>query len=111
MNDHILEAAVSAALKPKPRKAAKAVTTGVHTMADVIQLTPKDQWQFTVEVMKKPDGSFIAVLSDARGTLIEGPAEPSEKLEAIAGMLEMSVAGMRGMAQAIKTARRSGGAA
>ena len=71
-------------------------------MADVINLQPRDQWQFTCDIIKKPDGKLTAVLVDARGSIIEGEGSPSEKLNSIAKMLEDSVTGLRATAQAIK---------
>jgi hypothetical protein len=72
-------------------------------MAEIFQLQPRDSWQFTCEVIRKPDGKLVAVLVDARGSLIESELEPAAKLANIAKMLEESVAGMRATAQAVKS--------
>jgi len=71
-------------------------------MAEVFQLQPRDQWQFSVDVIRKPDGNLAAVLTDARGSIIEAQGTPAEKLTSIAKMLEQSVEGMRATAQAVK---------
>jgi hypothetical protein len=89
--DNLLIAAVESGLKPQE-----------PTMADIFHLQPRDQWQFTAEVIKKPDGKLVAVLVDARGSIVDGEGSPSEKLNSIAKMLEESVAGMRATAQAVK---------
>lgn len=72
--------------------------------AKVIELPkPGDQWQFTVEVVRRPDGIFAARLVDARTSLIEGgDTESSTKLHEIATMLEQSVGPMRADAEALK---------
>lgn len=69
-------------------------------MAETFQLQPRDQWQFTADIIKKPDGKLVAVVVDARGSLIE--TESVETLTSFAKMLEESVAGMRATAQAVK---------
>jgi len=58
---------------------------------EVLQLHPRDQWQFTCEVIKKPEGKLVAVLVDARGSLSLATTD-------IAKMLEQSVEGMRSTA-------------
>lgn len=98
----------------KPREKVRPVHAGIEpgapslvnkeaTMADVIQLQQRDQWQCTVEVIKKPDGKHVAVLVDARGSIINGDRSPAETISYIAHLLEESVAGMRATAQAVKS--------
>lgn len=72
--------------------------------AKVIELPkPADQWQFTVDVVRRPDGTFAARLVDARTSLIEsGETESSAKLHEIANMLEQSVGPMRADAECLK---------
>ena len=73
-------------------------------MSNIFQLPPpKDQWQFTVEVLRRPDGGHVAVLVDARTSLIEaGDMQPHEKLSEIADILAGSVDAMRANAAALK---------
>jgi hypothetical protein len=48
-----------------------------------------------------------AVLTDARSSLIEGPGEPQQKLNAIADVLAKAVEGMRAEAQKLKPAKET----
>jgi hypothetical protein len=72
-------------------------------MAEIFQLRqPKDEWQFTVEVVRRPDGQLHARLMDARKSLIEaGDTDSSVKLYEIAEMLSQAVAPMRADAKAL----------
>lgn len=72
-------------------------------MAEIFQLQPRDEWQLRFDVFKRPDGKLVAVVVDARGSLIEADIEPVAKLSNIAKMIEESVAGMRATAQAVKS--------
>lgn len=83
--------AVGEALKP----------TGA-TMDDIFQLQGRDQWQFTVEIFKGPDGKLKAVVVDARASIVDASGGPTEKIAGLAKMLEQSVEGMRATAQASK---------
>lgn len=76
---------------------------GAPIMAQVFQLQPRDQWQFTVDVIRKPDGKMVAVLVDARASIWDPEITPAERLNLMAKMLEESVEGMRATAQAVKT--------
>ena len=73
-------------------------------MAKVIELPkPDDVWQFTVEVVRRPDGTYAARLVDARTSLIEtGEMQPHEKLHEIANLLADSVSTMRADAEILK---------
>ncbi|MDP2410331.1 MAG: hypothetical protein Q8M26_08600 [Pseudolabrys sp.] len=73
-------------------------------MAKVIELPkPGDQWQFTVDVVRRPDGQMAARLVDARTSLIEsGDTESHRKLHEIADLLEQSVGAMRADAEMLK---------
>ena len=71
-------------------------------MAEIFQLQPRDKWQFSVDVVRKPDGTMVAVLTDARGSIIENVGTSAEKLMIIAKMLEESVSGLRASAQSVK---------
>lgn len=73
-------------------------------MADIIELRkPEDQWQFTVEVVRRPDGQMAAHLVDARVSLIESGETASHlKLHEIANMLEQAIGPMRADAEALK---------
>jgi len=72
-------------------------------MAEIFQLQPRDEWQLRFDVFKRPDGKLVAVVVDARGSLLEADIEPVAKLSNIAKMIEESVAGMRATAQAVKS--------
>lgn len=73
-------------------------------MADIIEmLKPADIWQFTVEVVRRPDGLHAARLVDCRTSLIEaGDRSPGEKLAEIADLLEQSIGPMRADTAALK---------
>ena len=71
-------------------------------MADIIPLQPRDQWQFSVDIVKKPDGKLVAELTDARASIWDPEVTPADRLNAMAKMLEQSAEGMRTMAQAVK---------
>lgn len=65
-------------------------------MANIIQIPSQDQWQFRVDVYRKPDGAYVAVLVDARVSLIEaGDMSPADKLRQMADMLENGAVNMR----------------
>lgn len=51
--------------------------------AKIIELPmPGDQWQFTIDVVRRPDGTFAARLADARTSLIEsGNTDSCSKLQ------------------------------
>ena len=70
----------------------------------VIQLRPpQDEWQFTVEVVRRPDGALHARLVDARISLIEqGDDPPHTKLHEIADMLSQAIGPMRADAESLK---------
>ncbi len=72
-------------------------------MAAILELPkPADTWQFTVEVVRRPDGQHSARLVDCRTSLIEaGDGGPSEKLAEIAGLLEQAIGPMRADAAAL----------
>lgn len=72
--------------------------------AQVIQLPkPGDIWQFSVDVLRRPDGSFAARLTDCRKSLIEtGDTDSHSKLHEIANMLEVSIAAMRADAETLR---------
>jgi hypothetical protein len=72
--------------------------------AKIIELPkPSDQWQFTVDVFRRRDGTFAARLVDARTSLIEsGYTDSSAKLHEIANMLEQSAGPMRADAELLK---------
>ena len=72
-------------------------------MAEVFQLQPREQWQFSVDVVKRADGSLAAVIIDARGSIIEANGTSAGFITTIAKMLEQSVEGMRATAQAVKS--------
>lgn len=72
-------------------------------MAEIFQLQPRDEWQCTVEVLKKPDGKMRAVLVDARGSILNGGRTNAETVAYVAHLLEECVAGMRATAQAVKS--------
>lgn len=64
---------------------------------------PKDEWQFTVEVYKRPDGTLAASLADCRTSLIEDcNLTVSERLHKLANDLEKSIGPMRADAEALK---------
>lgn len=73
----------------------------------VIQLpTPGNQWQFSVDVERRPDGKLVAVLVDARTSLIEsGSQEPHIKLNEIASLLEEAIVVMREEASKLRPLR------
>lgn len=73
-------------------------------MSNIVKLPePKDQWQFTVDVVRRPDGVFAAILVDARTSLIEsGEMEPHQKLHQIADILESAIRPMRANAESLK---------
>lgn len=72
-------------------------------MASIVELPkPTDTWQFTVEVVRRPDGEHTARLVDCRTSLIEaGTGSPSEKLGEIADLLERAIGSMRADAAAL----------
>lgn len=72
-------------------------------MADVIQLQPRDAWQFSCDVVKKPDGKLVAVLTDARASIWDPEITPSDRLNMMAKMLEQSAEGLRATAQLVKS--------
>lgn len=64
---------------------------------------PADQWQFTVDVFRRPDGTMAARLADARASLIEsGETASHVKLHEIADMLHQSLQAMRADAESLK---------
>lgn len=73
-------------------------------MAKIIELPkPTDQWQFTVEVVRRPDGQMAAKLIDARTSLIEsGETDSCHKLHEIADLLEQAIGPMRADAEMLK---------
>lgn len=73
-------------------------------MAQMYELPkPADQWQFTVEVFRRPDGQHAARLLDCRTSLIEsGDTASSAKLHEIANLLESAIGPMRADAEALK---------
>ena len=63
---------------------------------------PADIWQFTVEVVRRPDGQHAARLVDCRTSLIEaGDCTASEKLAEIVNLLEQAIGPMRAAAAAL----------
>lgn len=76
---------------------------GALTMAEVINLQPRDQWQFSCDVVKKPDGKLVAVLTDARASIWDPEITPADRLNMMAKMLEQSAEGLRATAQAVKS--------
>jgi len=75
----------------------------VAMMGKIIDLPkPSDTWQFTVEVVRRPDGQHAARLVDCRTSLIEsGDSEPREKMHEIANLLEQAIGPMRADAENI----------
>lgn len=73
-------------------------------MADILKLPdPIDQWQFTVDVVRRPDGQFAARLVDCRTSLVEsGDTASHAKLHEIASLLETSIGPMRADAEMLK---------
>jgi hypothetical protein len=71
--------------------------------ASVLQMpAPADIWQFTVEVVRRPDGQHAAKLVHCRTSLIEvGVGGPSEKLTEIANLLQQAIGPMRADAAAL----------
>lgn len=59
-----------------------------------IELQPADDWQFTVEVRKTPQG-LKAILVDARASIINGEQDPGRALLAIGDMLEKATSGLK----------------
>ena len=97
---------------PAPETLLKAVENGLTDphfqpgaliMADVIQLQPRDQWQFSADIVKRPDGKLVAVLTDARASIWDPEITPAERLNMMAKMLEQSAEGLRATAQAVKS--------
>jgi len=74
-------------------------------MNKVIELPkPSDVWQFTVDVVRRPDGQIVARLVDCRTSLIEsGQTDSSTKLHEIAKMLTLGVEAMRADAEALSS--------
>lgn len=72
-------------------------------MADILEMPkPTDTWQFTVEVVRRPDGQHAARLVDCRTSLIEvGDGSPGDKLAEIANLLEKAIGPMRADALAL----------
>lgn len=63
---------------------------------------PADIWQFTVEVVRRPDGQHAARLVDCRTSLIEaGDCSAGEKLSEIANLLEQAIGSIRADAAAL----------
>jgi len=75
----------------------------VAMMAKIIELPkPGDTWQFTVEVVRRPDGQHEARLVDCRTSLIEsGDSEPRAKMHEIANLLEQAIGPMRANAESL----------
>lgn len=73
-------------------------------MAEILKLPePADQWQFTVDVVRRPDGTHAARLVDCRTSLIEsGDTASSAKLHEIANLLASAVDPMRADAEMLK---------
>lgn len=73
-------------------------------MAEILKLpNPGDKWQFTVDVVRRPDGQFAARLVDCRTSLVEsGDTASHAKLHEIAGILEASIGPMRADAEMLK---------
>lgn len=64
---------------------------------------PGDQWQFTIELVIRPDGTLEAVLTDCRRSLLErGAMRPHEKLYEIADLAEKGITAMRSRAEAMQ---------
>lgn len=72
-------------------------------MADVITLQPRDQWQFSADIVRQPDGKLVAVLTDARASIWDPEVTPADRLNMMAKMLEQSAEGLRATAQAVKS--------
>lgn len=98
-------------MKVSPETLLKAVENGLTDptynpgspiMAEIVHLQPRDQWQFSVDIVKKPDGKLVAELTDARSSIWDPEVQPAERLNALAKMLEQSAEGMRATAQAVK---------
>ncbi|MCL8382113.1 hypothetical protein [Xanthobacter aminoxidans] len=78
-------------------------------MAEIVALNPEPTWLFSVHVSRRPDGTLVASLSDARASLIGGPEEtPREKLLRFSDLLAQSVSGMREEARKIGEEPRHG---
>ena len=75
---------------------------GAAIMAEVVHLQPRDQWQFTADIVKKPDGKLVAVLVDARASIWDPGITPADRLSLMAKMLEQSAEGLRATAQSVK---------
>lgn len=71
-------------------------------MADVIKLQPREQWQFSTDIVRQPDGKLVAVVTDARASIWDPEVTPADRLNMLAKMLEQSAEGMRATAQAVK---------
>lgn len=76
---------------------------GQPIMADIVQLQPRDQWQFSADIIRKPDGKLVAVLTDARASIWDPEITPADRLNMMAKMLEQSAEGLRATAQAVKS--------
>ncbi|CAH1662061.1 conserved hypothetical protein [Hyphomicrobiales bacterium] len=64
-------------------------------MSEVVQIKRQDEWQFRVDVYRRPDGTMHACLIDARTSLIEaGSMTPAEKLQKMASLLEAAARNM-----------------
>lgn len=68
-------------------------------MSNVYQLVPREAWQFSADVVRNPDGTFSAVLTDARATIWDPAVSPEDRLLRLADMLEQSAKGLRVLAQ------------
>ena len=71
-------------------------------MADVIKLQPREQWQFSTDIVRQPDGKLVAVVTDARASIWDPEVTPADRLNMLAKMLVQSAEGMRATAQAVK---------
>ena len=75
-------------------------------MSNVIRFPNDEQWLFSVDVWRRPDGLLEARLTDARKSLIEAEPQSSRlKLLNIVEMLSLATANMREAAKEIGDAQ------
>lgn len=74
-------------------------------MSNVLPLTPADQWQFSVDIMRTSSGP-VAVLTDARRTIVEGAGDSAEKVAELADMLTAAAEHMRKSVVSLKAPPR-----
>lgn len=65
---------------------------------------PADKWVASFDLIQKPGGEMVLILTDCRKAVIEGePTDPADKLDMLAEFAKVGAAAMKNSAKELRT--------